>query len=440
MTAMSRCGSRLAAIAVCAVVVMLIVAGSAGAHAYLDTSIPGPDSTLGSPPTSLRLMYDEDVVPQYARVAVVTPQGHDLAGAPRVAGPVVVIPLRPGPAGSYTVRWRMVATADGHATEGAFSFGVRARALAPAPAHGVGIPVAPQVLAWLQFLGVVLAGGVLTFRALVLAPAARLLGERGAPDAGAAIWVGVIGAAIGLHAGLFGFLVGSYPIVGGRVADFANTLIIPIRTSTHLGQAWTLTTFAWLGVLGLLVGACVTPRRREPLLAAAGVVSLAIAFGISWASHPASHGTLALIADYVHLLAGAVWVGALVALVIVALASRSAPLSAREAVARASILRFSKLALPTVAVVGLAGLYLALRELPGPSALVSSGYGVTLLVKSAVVLCALAIAGYHRRFVVPQLAAERSMHTIRRTLAFELGFLLTVLALAAILSQSAPPA
>src|SRR5256885_7841355 len=43
----------------------------------------------------------------------------------------------------------------------------------PAPASGVGIPIAPQLLAWLQFLGVVLAGGLLTFRALVWAPAER---------------------------------------------------------------------------------------------------------------------------------------------------------------------------------------------------------------------------------------------------------------------------
>src|SRR5437763_764856 len=297
-------------VSVCA---LLALPAAARAHAYLETSTPGPGAALSAAPHTLKLLYDEDVVPEYARVGVVTARGQNLAGPPIVAGPVVTVALRPGPAGSYTVRWQMVATSDGHETEGAFSFGLRAKALPPAPAHGVGVPVAPDVLAWLEFVGVVLAGGALTFRAMVLAPAERVLGEAGAGDAPVAIWAGIVGAVLALHAGLFGFFVGAYPIVGGGLLNFANTQIIPIRTATHLGQAWTLTTFAWLGVLALLVGAWVTPRRRESLLTSAGVRSLAIAFGISWASHPASHGALALAADYVHLLASALWGGGLVA-------------------------------------------------------------------------------------------------------------------------------
>jgi copper transport protein len=333
----------------------------------------------------------------------------------------------------------MVASDDGHKTEGAFSFGVRATALPPAPAHGVGVPVGPELLAWLQFLGVALAGGALTFRALVMTPAGRILAEHGTGDAPAAIWVGVVGAVLALHAGLFGFLVGSYPIVGGGLANFAHTQIIPIRTATHLGQAWTLMTFAWLGVLALLVAAWVTPRRRDALLALAGVLSLGIAFGISWASHPASRGAVALTADYVHLLAGALWAGGLMALAILAGVTRPLSRSVREAVARACVLRFSRLAVPVVVVLGLAGAYLALRELPGPSALLTSGYGITLLLKSAVALCALALGAYHRLRVVPRIAAGAPVATIRRTLEVELGLLLGALALAATLSQTAPP-
>ena len=166
---------------------------------------------------------------------------------------------------------------------------------------------------------------------------------------------------------------------------------------------------------------------------------MGIAFGLSWASHPASRGGLALIADYAHLIAAALWVGGLVSLAIIAKTAHSLTRPTREALARASILRFSKLALPTVALVALAGLYLALRELPEPSALLSSGYGVTLLVKGAVVLGALAFGAYHRRFVVPRLEVGAPAATIRRTLSLELGFLLIVLALASILTQTAPP-
>src|SRR6202035_636994 len=150
---------------------------------------------------------------------------------------------------------------------------------------------------------------------------------------------------------------------------------------------------------------------------------------------PASRGTLALVADYVHLLAGALWAGGLLAIVV---AARSVSRSAREDVLRGSILGFSRLAAPTVAVVALAGVYLALRELPTASALVSTGYGIVLLIKAGVAAGALALGGYHRRFVVPRLAAGAPIAAIRRTLVLELGVLASVLALAAVLTQQAP--
>jgi putative copper resistance protein D len=93
-----------------------------------------------------------------------------------------------------------------------------------------------------------------------------------------------------------------------------------------------------------------------------------------------------------------------------------------------------------VAVLAIAGVYLALRELPAPSDLFSSGYGVTLLAKTIVAVGALALGAYHRRVVVPRLAGGTAIATVRRTLTLELGFLVTVLALAAVLSQTAPPA
>ena len=439
LSAPPRLGRRALLIAGCALVVLLTVPSSAGAHAALETNIPRWGAVLAAAPRSVTLTYDEDVVPRYARVAVVTPRGQDLAGPPHVAGSVVVVALRPGPTGSYTVRWRMVASDDGHVTEGAFSFGVRGSPLPPAPASGVGIPVAPELLAWLQFVGVVLAGGTLMFRALVWAPAARVLGEGGARDAPVAIWVGVAGAVLALHAGLLAFLIGAYPIVGGGLSSFINTQIVPIRVATHFGQAWTVTTFAWLGVLALLVGAWVTPRRREPLLASAGLLSLCIAFGISWASHPASHGALVVAADYVHLLTAALWVGGLVGLAILAGVVRPLSRSAREAILRQCLLRFSRLVVPIVVVLALAGAYVALRELPAPSALLTTGYGITLLVKSFVAMGALAVGGYHHRSVVPRIAAGAAISNIRSTLAFEVSLLLVALALAAILSQTAPP-
>jgi copper transport protein len=430
---------RFALSAAACALALLAAPSAAGAHPALLTATPGAGRTLGAAPQSLELVFSEDLVERYAHVSVLGSHGEDLAGAPRVSGSAVAVPLREARTGSYTVRWRMVSSDDGHAAAGAYSFGVRAKPQPPAPVKGLTVPVAPQVLAWLQFLGIVLAGGLLTVRALVCAPARRVLGDAPAPDGKLSIGVAVVGAVIAVHAGTIAFLVGAYPVVGGGFVAFEHAAIEPIRAGTHAGQAWTATTFAWLGVLALLVAAWVTPRKREPLLACAGVATLAVAFGMSWASHPASRGTLALVADYAHLVAGALWVGGLLALLILARASRALPAATREAITRRCVLRFSALAGPTVALVGVAGLYLLLRQLPAPSALVSSHYGITLLAKTGVALGALALGGYHRRVVVPRLTAGAPIATLRGTLTVELGILVGVLALAAVLSQTAPP-
>jgi copper transport protein len=430
---------RTLAIAAGCAVAALAAPSAAGAHAFLVGATPTWGGEVGKTPHEIRLVFSENVVPQYARVTVAGPRGEDRGGRPSVAGHVIEVPVRAGEGGSYTVRWRMVASDDGHATEGVYSFGVRVKPVAPAPVKGLDVPVAPQVLAWLQFVGVVLAGGMLVFRALVLAPSRRALGEAGTREARVTTVVAAAGAVVALHAGLLGFLVGAYPIVGGGLSGLINTEIEPIRAGTHLGQAWTLTTFAWLGLLMLLVASWVSPRRREQLLAGAGLLGLLIAFGLSWASHPASRGTLALLADYAHLVAAALWVGGVIAITIMVAKARSLPRSTRDAIARRSVLRFSKLALPTVVAVGLFGIYLAVRELPSPSALFSTGYGVVLLVKTAIVLGALALGAYHRRFVIPRIASGAPAASIRSTIVFEMGLLLVALALAATLSQTAPP-
>ena len=438
---------RRHAVAVAALVVaaMLAVPAAAAAHAVLETSSPSFGAVVRAEPHQVTLRYDEEVVPRLAQVSIVTPSGRDLAGAPRVAGTTVTVPVRAGPHGSYTVRWRMVAADDGHVTEGAFSFGVDAQPVAPAPAQGLSIPVAPEALAWLEFVAIVLAGGVLTFRAAVLVPATRALGDgppqraQVAADGPLAIGVGIVGAALGLHAALFAFLVGAYPAVGGGISNFVGTEIIPLRVATHSGQAFTLSSFAWLLALALMVGAWCYPRRREPLLALAGLLTLAIAFGLSWASHPAGRGTLPLAADYVHLLGAALWVGGLIALAMLAGAMRAGGVADREALFRACLLRFSALAAPLVAVLAAAAVYLAIRELPNVSALFHSRYGILILAKTVTFAVAIAIAGYHRRSVVPRVAAGASAAGMRRTLTTEAGILLVTLVLAAILNQSAPP-
>ncbi len=92
---------------------------------------------------------------------------------------------------------------------------------------------------------------------------------------------------------------------------------------------------------------------------------------------------------------------------------------------RACLIRFSAVAAPLVALLAAAGLYLAIRELPSVSAIVDSRYGLLLVAKTATFAAAIALAGYHRRSVVPRVAAGAAAASVRRTLSVEAGILLS---------------
>jgi copper resistance protein C len=187
---MSRVGSPVRAVrgtvartlfvAGMAIVGMAWLAPAAWAHASLDHAVPGPEEELRAPPTLLLLFFDEPVSLPFSQVTVTA---NASGGGPNlVAGPLrsvgisgieVFVPLRPGPTGSYTVRWRVLSPADGHVAQGAFTYGVGVPAQPPAVLPGGAPPIGDDVMRWLIFLGLALAGGSLAFRALVWRPALR---------------------------------------------------------------------------------------------------------------------------------------------------------------------------------------------------------------------------------------------------------------------------
>jgi len=120
----------------------LLLPSSAAAHASLVRTEPAESTRLGASPTVVRLSFSERPDAALSRVRVL-----DAAGRERQSGPATPVagdartlgvPVPPLLRGSYTVSYRAVAADDGHATEGSFSFGVRAAAGAAAP-----VPVRP---------------------------------------------------------------------------------------------------------------------------------------------------------------------------------------------------------------------------------------------------------------------------------------------------------
>ena len=163
------------------------------------------------------------------------------------------------------------------------------------------------------------------------------------------------------------------------------------------------------------------------------------------------------VADVLHLLAAGIWTGALAALVLQARAalcvsSGSATVSRTADIAHElarGLGRFSVIGPAVIAVLVLSGLVNSgfLIGLKGWRALPHTAYGLSLLVKLALFLGMLGLAGVNRLWLAPRLDAALAAHTdtnsavrrLNRSLLLESALALLVIGAVAILGLSEPP-
>src|SRR3954468_19507862 len=127
----------------------------------------------------------------------------------------------------------------------------------------------------------------------------------------------------------------------------------------------------------------------------------------------------------VHILAASTWLGTLLVLAVIGI--RGVIRSAAAGVQRAELVcdlvnSFSPLALTAAAVVALTGLTTAWMHLKRVSALWTTSYGVTLIVKLVFVLIVVVLGAWNWRRVRPSLGEEGTEYTIRRSSTLELTF------------------
>ncbi|MBV9312396.1 MAG: copper resistance protein CopC [Pseudonocardia sp.] len=151
---------------------LLLSAGTAFAHNVLISSDPGDGTSLSSGPANVSLHFDLPVQPSFNTVTVVGPDGGQYQNGPvKVDGSTVTVAVNSlGPAGRYTVGYRIVSE-DGHPVTGSVSFVLtQAGTGHPAPATAAPAPLpnaadSPRGRGggplWLWVLGAVLliAGG-----------------------------------------------------------------------------------------------------------------------------------------------------------------------------------------------------------------------------------------------------------------------------------------
>jgi copper transport protein len=331
-----------------AVVVLLALAvpGSAFAHTTLIRTEPANGSVLAGAPAVLRVVFDDVVRVGPGIEAIRNKGGSILAGRPRVeGGRTLVVPLRRGMRdGAYSARWSIVSD-DGHRESGvvAFAVGVGQPVPTAALSPDTGQSAAGEVATrWIFFAGLLVSVGIALF-ALLARPRDE---ER--------VLLVLSTAAI---------------LTAFGAGEEAHRVGVETRAGTALGAG-----FVAAIAVATLTGAASLDRRalRPALLLAIG---LAVVPAVAGHSLDRGLNRVNVVADVLHVAGAAAWVGALVGLVALRDASRR---------------RAAALALGGLLLLGATGIVRASFELLHPSQLWDTSYGRALLVKTGILLVALA--------------------------------------------------
>jgi len=408
----------------------LVVPGSAFAHVTLVSSEPVTQSRVDTPPSEIRLRFNGPVTITSNAVRVLAPDGRVLSGTPRTEdrGYVVVTPLsgivdRQG----YTVRWRVISS-DGHSPAGVFTFGVGIAAPPPTEAVGSsGTTWKDDVARWAFFGALALLIGPLVVRLFII---------RNRPVPGPLEHrfhlLGVIASFLVIDVGIAAFILRASNALQLPIADLPYGDLQPFAEKTRFGIAFLVMTFGVGIIASLLLVAWVFDRLALRWLAL--VLALALVSGLSLSGHQATEPNstwLSETADWLHLVAASIWVGG-----VATLAFLVWPLA--PGLRRTTFLGFARLAAVLVAVMVLAGAYLALVRLPELNDLWETQYGRFLLLKAAIVGVALTWGAAHHFLVSPRLEAGDEPD-VGPSLVGEAVVAFAVLLTAAILTNLAPP-
>ena len=409
-------------------------------------------AVLDAPPPTVTLRFSEPLEQPYSSIELYGEDGIPI-GLERTAFPAadqmsVGLPatLRPG---SYTLVYRVLSAVDGHDGVGFVIFSVATGAAPSAPSIALPAadagPGAPAIAAKaIALLGAMIVVGGLVWIVTLLGPALRR--QAAALDPAILrrpLWAVQIAVVVLLLATLAEFDIRAAVLGDGtwRSLQYADVL------SSLAYSRWGLLALARVGLATLLIPLIFLAVRSR------GAGELAIGLGalllltFSMAGHAAATPAplLPIIADWVHLLSGALWLGGVLGLGVLAWSSRRVPAPERSPLLARLVAGFSPLALASIALVTLTGVFRSLNQIPSLADLTATNYGRTLLIKLAVLSGALLLGAVHWRRSGPRLAAALAADDLgaaarfSRTIGLESALAIGVVLLAGALSQTPHP-
>ena len=302
-----------------------------------------------------------------------------------------------------------------------------------------------------HFAATMLVAGVVLFVVIVAEPAWRGSGDcavAGNVRRRLAV-IAWIGFALALTSGA-AWLVLTAAAMGDQPAAqiFGDGVLWTVLSQTTFGRAWLVRLVLACALAATLPTLLSSRDHRSPWLEIiVALLAAAFAGALAWSGHAAGglgdEAFIHPVADVLHLIAAAAWVGALLPLTV--LFAAAAADDASLAMARTATTRFSILGIVSVGTLLVTGIVNTFYLVGSAPALLHTDYGRLLLIKIALFLLMVAIAAVNRFRLTPQLlqqgsiiASRDAFRQLRRNAAIEALAGAIVIAIVAALGTMPP--
>ena len=434
---------------VCSGFLAFLPSAVVSAHANLVSSDPERGASLTKAPAVITLVFTEPLDPTLSQV-----QLYDVHGKVIVSGPGTIDPATPTimtlkmpatlPDGAYTAVWQTHSAADGHFANGsvAFSVGTNTTNVSLLPPETASIPsqAIPALLEislrWAGYLAAALLGGALFFGALVWRPAYRSASQPDTAGDDTALRLlrrhVVIGAALLTIASILLVLYQAWTAYSTNVQLSFGSIILSLVGFDSNWQFWLR-----LGLLVVIVFLAfqLFAPGRSPLIQWLVMLPLVILVMATFSlkSHSvALNDPLAVAFDIVHLCAMSAWFGGLLPLFF---------LLRRTSITPAVLVpRFTRVALLSVGLLALTGLYSALLEVQTLNGLISTSYGLSLLVKVGMFVVLVGLGALNFLILTPRFKKDekRTVQNLLLSMRAEMVLGVFLLAAVGVLAGSSP--
>ena len=390
------------------------------AHALLVRSSPAAGAEVAIPPTTVDLWFSEPLEAAFSYTYLVDGAGNKIGdGASTVdaADPhhltLTLAPTTTVPPGIYTVLYHTLSQADGHEWLGSFPLTV----LNPEGSRPTGDPAAATtgagdqqgdlpaplkaVSRWFSLMGALLLTGVIAFQ--------QLAGREPAPADPLLTGLERL-ARLLLVIGIGAVFIGGWLQVLGQMTLLTSTssvepdsrgAAINLYFQTRAGRFLVARQLLAAGLLFLTIVAAGLPTHGRTLVQRVMfLLTLGLLATFALGSHAAAvaGSGWAMVGDFVHLAAAALWLGGLLALAALLWQWVQQP-AVDLLLLRRIVRRFSQMATLAVFVLMVTGFFSTLVQLPTLADLWRTTYGQLLLLKIALVVTALSLAWFNHRFV-----------------------------------------